>query len=33
MRGVFALFILSIMFIAGSATVALMLYLFGVIGE
>lgn len=33
MRGIFALFVLSIMLVSGAATITLMLYLFGVIGQ
>jgi|GEM_PF-3466889 len=33
MRGIFALFVLSVMLVAGAATVTLMLYLFGFIGK
>jgi len=33
MRGIFALFIISVMLVAGTATVMLMLYLFGYIGK
>ena len=33
MRGVFALLVLSVMLVAGTATVTLMLYLFGFIGK
>lgn len=33
MRVVFMLFLLTVMFISGSATIMLMLYLFGVIGK
>lgn len=32
-RAIFALFLLTIMLIVGSATVMLMLYIFGVIGK
>lgn len=33
MRGIFAVFVLAVMFISGAATITLMLYLFGVIGK
>jgi len=33
MRGIFAVFVLTIMLISGAATITLMLYLFGVIGK
>jgi len=33
MRAMFAIFLLMVMLICGSATIALMLYLFGVVGQ
>ncbi len=33
MRGIFALFVLGMMLVSGAATITLMLYLFGFIGN
>ena len=33
MRGVFAMLVLTMMLVAGAATITLMLYLFGFIGQ
>lgn len=33
MRGIFAVFVLSVMLVSGGATLALMLYLFGFVGK
>jgi len=33
MRGIFAMFVLTMMLVSGAATITLMLYLFGFIGK